>query len=180
MALIPGSVRLTGFIAPTDSTDLFPVTNPTWGLGGLRRVSGSTERDLISTARRESGMLVYSENDDNYYKLGTGLTNSDWTVFMTGGGSGNFLALSGGTVTGVTEFTAGLISNTFSGGTYLSGGTDLYDIFITSAQSLITGNTNETIRFNLSGNPVSSGILINDDSNLTATTTFTIGNNHVI
>jgi len=233
MANIPGSVRLTGFIAPTDSTDTFPVTDPTWGLGGLRRVSGTTERDLISTGRRESGMLVYSEDDDNYYKLGTGLTNSDWTVFMTGGGSGNFLSLSGGTVTGVTEFTAGLVSNEFSGGTFysggtdlydifstndditrvsgganistggtannpiinldadiiltsvnattlsggtiFSGGTDLYDIFLTSAQSALTGNTNETLRFNLSGNPESSEILLNDGSSLTATTTFTVG-----
>lgn len=128
MANIPGSVRFTGFIAPTDSTDTYPVTDPTWGLGGLRRVSGTTERDLISTGRRESGMLVYSESDDIYYKLGTGLTNSDWTVFMTGGGSGSFLALSGGTVTGVTSFTSGLSANTFSGGTYFSGGTDLEDV----------------------------------------------------
>jgi hypothetical protein len=133
MANIPGSVRLTGFIAPTDSTDVFPVTDPTWGLGGLRRVSGTTERNLISTGRRESGMLVYSEGDDNYYKLGTGLTNSDWTIFMTGSGSGDFLALSGGTVTGVTSFTSGISSNSFSGGTFYSGGTDLYNIFLTSA-----------------------------------------------
>jgi hypothetical protein len=117
MANIPGSVRLTGFIAPTDSTDVFPVTDPKWGLGGLRRVSGATERDSISTGRRESGMLVYSENDDTYYKLDSGLTNSDWSIFVDGGGSGDFLALSGGTVTGVTEFTAGLIANSFSGGT---------------------------------------------------------------
>jgi len=84
MAEIPGSVRFTGFIAPTDSTDTYPVTDPKWGLGGLRRVSGTTERDAISTARRESGMLVFSEAEDTYYKLGTGLTNSDWSVFAQG------------------------------------------------------------------------------------------------
>jgi len=88
MAAIPGSVRFTGFIAPTDSTDTYPVTDPTWGLGGLRRVSGTTERDLISTGRREAGMLVFSEGDDTYYKLGSGLTNSDWTAFLTGSTGG--------------------------------------------------------------------------------------------
>jgi len=159
MANIPGSVRLTGFIAPTDSTDTFPVTDPTWGLGGLRRVSGTTERDLISTGRRESGMLVYSESDDNYYKLGSGLTNSDWSIFMGAGGTGDFLSLSGGTVTGITEFTSGLISNTLSGGTFYSGGTDLYNIFgaggeETLAQTLAFGNTSGAFDISLDSGQV--------------------------
>jgi hypothetical protein len=78
MALISGSVPYTGFIAPTDSTDTFPVTKPEWGLGGLRRVADLTERDAITSERRELGMLVYVEADQTYYTLKTGLTNSDW------------------------------------------------------------------------------------------------------
>jgi hypothetical protein len=78
MAAIPGSIPYTGFIAPTDSTDTFPVTKPEWGLGGLRRVADLTERDAITSPRRELGMLVYVVADQTYYTLKTGLTNSDW------------------------------------------------------------------------------------------------------
>ena len=43
--------------------------------------------------------------------------------------SGEFLSLSGGTVTGVTVFSAGLNGSTVSGGTLYSGSTDLEEIF---------------------------------------------------
>lgn len=88
MSAIPGSVRFTGFIAPTDSTDTFPVFKPIYGLGGLRTVDLLTDRDAITTARREEGMLVYVKEDTNYYQLASGLTNSDWTnLNLTNGGS---------------------------------------------------------------------------------------------
>ena len=67
MSVIPGSVRFTGFIAPTDSTDTFPVFKPIYGLGGLRTVDLLTDRDSITTPRREEGMLVYVKEDKNYY-----------------------------------------------------------------------------------------------------------------
>lgn len=168
MAIIPDSIRLTGFIAPTDSTDTFAVTNPTWGLGGLRRVSGTTERDSITTGRRESGMLVFSENDDTYYKLGTGLTNSDWTEFISGT-AGGFLNLSGGTVSGTTYFTDSVSSNSFSGGTYFSGGTDLYDIFSTSVSNGLT-KIGDNITF---GGTLTGDTTLQIDSNLL---TFSGGN----
>ena len=154
MALIPGSVRLTGFIAPTDSTDVFPVTDPKWGLGGLRRVSGTTERDDITTERREAGMLVYSEFDDTYFKLGTGLTNSDWEPFL-GGDGGNYLSISGGTVTGDTYFTANL-----SAGTIYSGSTDLYDIIY----GITTGQTGNYIPLSgTGGNDITGDLEFDDD-----------------
>jgi len=84
MAAIPGSIPYTGFIAPTDSTDTFPVTKPEWGLGGLRRVADLTERDAITSPRRELGMLVYVVADQTYYTLKTGLTNSDWEAISFG------------------------------------------------------------------------------------------------
>ena len=88
MSVIPGSVRFTGFIAPTDSTDTFPVFKPIYGLGGLRTVDLLTDRDSITTPRREEGMLVYVKEDKNYYQLASGLTNSDWTnLNLTNGGS---------------------------------------------------------------------------------------------
>lgn len=84
MSQIPGSVRLTGFIAPTDSSDTYPVTDPKWGLGGLRKVANITERDAISSLRRELGMFVYVIEEDTYYTLKTGLNNSDWEELYFG------------------------------------------------------------------------------------------------
>lgn len=134
MASIPGSVRFAGFIAPTDSTDTFPVFKPIYGLGGLRTVASITERNAITTQRREEGMIVYVTADTIYYKLESGLTNSDWTVFNSGSGSGSFLPLSGGTVTGNALFSSSLSANNFNatvitGGTFISGSTNLYNIF---------------------------------------------------
>ena len=37
MAAIPGSVRVGGFIAPTDSTDTYAVTDDAYGRGGAAR-----------------------------------------------------------------------------------------------------------------------------------------------
>jgi len=145
MSLIPGSVSLTGFIAPTDSTDVFAVTKPIYGLGGLRTVSGMTELSAITTQRREVGMIVYVSGTSEYYKLESGLTNSDWTLLNIGSGSsisGYFLALSGGTVTGDTYFTQGLSAFTFSAGTINSGSTNLYDIFLTGPQTYVQPGLN--------------------------------------
>jgi len=48
--------------------------------------------------------------------------------------SGYFLPTSGGTVSGLTVYTTGLSASTFSGGTIISGTTDLYSIFAQSTQ----------------------------------------------
>lgn len=78
MSIIPGGVRLTGYIVPNDSADTFPVTNPIYGLGGLRTVDTLTDRDSITSQRREEGMLVYVKEDGQYYQMLSGLTNGDW------------------------------------------------------------------------------------------------------
>jgi len=145
MAIIPGSVRLAGFIAPTDSTDTYPVTSPIWGLGGLRTVSDISDRDAISNQRRESGMLVYVSDENKYYKLGSGLTNSDWSSIVFGEDS---LSLTGGTVSGDVYITSNL-----SAGTIYSGSTDLYDIFLTSADlTATTISAGSNVDVQLSGN----------------------------
>lgn len=51
--------------------------------------------------------------------------------------SGNFLQISGGTVTGLTNFTAGMSGSTVSGGTLFSGTTELSEII----QSFVSGGT---------------------------------------
>jgi len=85
MATIPGAVPVGGFFAPTDSTDVYPVTDPTWGLGGLRTVANLTERDAITTERREEGMAVYVVSETKRYVLEGGITNAHWVHDFSGG-----------------------------------------------------------------------------------------------
>lgn len=59
MAKIQGSVPVAGFIAPTDSNDVFPVTDPKYQKGGYRVVADVDEMNSITAARREEGMLVH-------------------------------------------------------------------------------------------------------------------------
>jgi len=81
-------VAVTGEITPTAVTDVFPVTNPYWGLGGLRNVTDLVDRDAITINRREAGMLVFVGLNGHYYKLEAGLTNLDWTDLGTSLGGG--------------------------------------------------------------------------------------------
>jgi len=117
MSIIPGGVRLTGFISPNDSTDAFPVFKPIYGLGGLRTVDTLVDRDAITSQRREEGMLVYVKEDGQYYQILSGLTNSDWvnlnlstpvstTISVTTTGVNNYT----GTATpSITAYTVGTI-----------------------------------------------------------------------
>jgi len=87
MAVIPGSVRVGGFIAPTDSTDTYAVTDPTYGRGGLRSVANIAARNAITKDRRvgQLGMEVVTIDTMNLYRLinepGTaGTTDTDWEL----------------------------------------------------------------------------------------------------
>lgn len=82
---ITGTVPLTGKIAPTSDLDTYPVTDPQYGLGGLRSVATTTARDGISYERREQGMMVYVLDDQNFYALVGGTSNSDWVLFTPSG-----------------------------------------------------------------------------------------------
>jgi len=80
MAGYPGSVGLTGYIAPADTLDTYALQSEVFNRGGYRSVANTTERDSITVDRRKLGMLVYCFSDDNYYTLKTGLNNTDWIV----------------------------------------------------------------------------------------------------
>jgi len=82
---ITGTVPLTGKIAPTSDLDTYPVTDPKYGLGGLRSVSTTADRDNISYQRREQGMMAYVQGDQNFYALVGGTSNSDWVLFTPSG-----------------------------------------------------------------------------------------------
>lgn len=84
MPAISGSIPVTGFVAPTDSADTYAAHHETYGKGGYRTVADTTERDAIPTGRRKEGMRVYVISNGTEYMLGSGLTNSDWTVTKNG------------------------------------------------------------------------------------------------
>jgi len=79
MAIIPWSVRVAWFMAPTDSTDIYPVTEPKWWKWWLRSVETIIEMEDIPAPRREEWMLVYVKADWKYYKLLQNLI--DWIEF---------------------------------------------------------------------------------------------------
>lgn len=84
MAAIAGSVRVGGFIAPTDSTDTYAVTDDVYGRGGFRPVADSTERDAISADRRKVGMLVRTTSDGKFWTLVGGIANGNWSEILFG------------------------------------------------------------------------------------------------
>lgn len=88
---IPGTVALSGIVAPSSTADTYPVTNPEYGLGGFRTVLTTTQRDAIPDQRRQEGMLVYVMSDQKIYLLTAGKTNSDWVELQ------GLLVIDGGT-----------------------------------------------------------------------------------
>ena len=93
MSEIPGSIPVTGILAPTDSTDTYPVYDPIYGIDGLRSVVNSTARNAIPDQRRRHGMVVYTQSDGKYWLLNPSPwagTDADWTELIMGAsGSGN-------------------------------------------------------------------------------------------
>ena len=81
MAIIPGSVRVGGFIAPTDSTDTYATHDDVYGKGGWRSVADNTARDAIPADRRKEGMAVYVIATGKTYFLDSGLVS--WTESLS-------------------------------------------------------------------------------------------------
>ena len=102
MAQIPGSVPLTGKVAPTDTTDTFATHVDIYGEGGYMTVADVTERDAITTERRKQGMAVFVNSTNEMYILQDGVTNADWVLFSGGGGDLQSVMNSGSSATGLT------------------------------------------------------------------------------
>jgi hypothetical protein len=107
MSVIPGGIRFTGFVAPSDSADTYPVIDPIYGLGGYREVANSTVRDAISSARRREGMMVYVQDTSTFYYLKNGIANANWTEVTFG--TVNFPITVGQGGTGLISISAGRI-----------------------------------------------------------------------
>lgn len=84
MAAIPGSVRVGGFIAPTDSTDTYAVTDDAYGRGGYRAVADAAARDAITADRRKAGMLVRTNDNGKIWTLVGGILNANWSEVSFG------------------------------------------------------------------------------------------------
>jgi hypothetical protein len=80
---IPGTVPVSGIIAPSSTQDTYPVTDPQYGLGGLRTVADLAERDALPVSRRQIGMLVYVTSTNKHYILFNGIANTDWVELQS-------------------------------------------------------------------------------------------------
>jgi len=91
--MIPGTIPVTGQLAPTDPTDNYAIIDPRYGIDGFRNVDTFAERNAIPELRRRAGMLVgVAEDNNNIYQLKPGpwtYTDSDWVLFLPGTGVPN-------------------------------------------------------------------------------------------
>ena len=85
MSKIPGTVTLSGIIAPSDDQDNYAVTEDTYNKGGHRTVESIAERNDIPIDRRKEGMLVFVRGDGVTYQL----INDVWEVFAGSSGAGD-------------------------------------------------------------------------------------------
>lgn len=124
---IPGTFTVPAVVAPTDATDTFPVTDPKYGKGALRTVANNTERNAISTDRREVGMLVYVSDINKYFKLTNGITNSNWQecVILTIDEFSNIHISGNLIVSGYIETDTGIKGGTDAQLEYLGSGMEL-------------------------------------------------------
>lgn len=78
MAKYQGSVAVTGFISPTDTSDTYATHDSALGRGGLREVLSLQDRDDIPDDRRREGMIVFVDETEHYYMLSGDITNLSW------------------------------------------------------------------------------------------------------
>lgn len=126
---IPQTVTVAAVIAPSDLADTYAVTDPKYGKGALRTVSSLNDRNNITAARREVGMLVYVSGEDNYYQLivnpGTSTTaNTDWqqVALLPVDSLGNIHINGNLIVSGYIQTDIGIQGNTNDAPEYLGSG----------------------------------------------------------
>ena len=89
---LTSKIDIPAGISPINDVSEFPTHYSDFGFGGMRTVSTTAERDNIPSLRRVDGMIVYVENDETYYRLDGGITNTDWVEFSSGS-AGNQVGL---------------------------------------------------------------------------------------
>jgi hypothetical protein len=121
---IPNTVTVAAPIAPTSELDTYPVTNPKYGLGGLRTVVDSTEREGISSDRRQVGMMVYESTNNAFYTLIGGTDNANWrqVIMLIPDAFGNIHIDANIILTGYLETDTGIRGGTDEALEYLGNG----------------------------------------------------------
>jgi hypothetical protein len=96
--------------------------------------------------------FTYSNGTEQpgYVLITDAFGNANWGA-ISGSSSGDYLPLSGGTVTGATNFTGGLTANTFSASTYLGLPIDIRVTGATKSGSVATFRNNTGGTFTLTG-----------------------------
>lgn len=87
MAKYPGGVTVSGYIAPSDTADVYATHKAQFGYGGYRSALDLTARDAITTLRREEGMIVYVISEKKEYRLVGGIDNTNWVEVIAATGS---------------------------------------------------------------------------------------------
>lgn len=80
-------------IVPFTTDDEFPTHDAKYGKGGFRAVATTSERDAITTYRKDPGMFVYVIANETLYVY----KNNTWVEWSGGGG--------GSSISRVFEFT---------------------------------------------------------------------------
>ena len=88
MAKYPGGVTVSGYIAPSDTLDVYATHKAKFGHGGYRSVLDIAERDAITDIRREIGMVAYVISEDKEYRLVGGIENTNWKEIIASVGGG--------------------------------------------------------------------------------------------
>jgi hypothetical protein len=108
---ITGNTSVVGNYLPLSGGTVSGATNFTNGLTA-NTISATTYQNLPVSGLTAGNNINVSGSSGNFTISVTGIT-------------GNYLPISGGTVSGATNFTNGLTANTISGGTYIGDGSQL-------------------------------------------------------
>ena len=158
---LPTDVFVTG---GTYSAGTSTFTNNT---GGTFTVTGFSTLQYFVTGSTPSGMTL--SNGDRWFNTTTGDElvwvndgdSSQWLQICCGGGGGtlfgDYLPLSGGTVTGQTQFTNGITANTISATTYQNLPTDVFVTGGTYSDGTVTFTNTTGGTFDVTGLPTSTG-----------------------
>ena len=123
--------------------------------GGTGISTGGTYPNFVLTNTAPDQIVTITGGTN----IGINGTYPNFGINFTGstGASGDFLPLSGGTVTGATIFTGGLTANTISATTYQNLPQDIFVTggTYTSGNAIFTNNSGGT--FTVSGFPIGSG-----------------------
>ena len=74
-----GGVGIMGVLTPMDTRDDYAVTDPVYGVDGLRNVASVNDLHAVSLTRRRPGMIVGVNGGEYYYRL----KDVEWSYDMS-------------------------------------------------------------------------------------------------